>query len=283
MQLEGDLRRAPMRQTQVVVLASVILFVYRQCGLVNAYFLHPQTDVSIRMFSKHSSAVSSFRVVLTENAGSGSVLHGPPCVDLRLIYLKPNSTLVLFWTDHTSTETLHCSKSGVQGFGQANHSVAKPWYDRKSPLFVAEAIYCEEAFEPLNCDSLNAIRWLKNQPANLFIPSAVGIPWRVLFTDQRRRQRLWFKKARSILAICLYEILTTGRYRVDIGRVCGWGNVEWVMGKIRGSHIIGIETHTEDWLAKRKSRPLVLCQNLSIVAGRAPDVLVICFLNIMSE
>jgi precorrin-6Y C5,15-methyltransferase (decarboxylating) len=194
-------------------------------------------------------------------------LHGRPLSSLRR-HLKSNSTLVLL-TDQYS-QPKHIAQECVQaGLGQSEITVCEAlgYEQEKVRSFVAETLLTTEP----ECDPLNVIV-VKTSPQTSLYPSSVGIPDASFITDKGDGKGM-ITKREVRLAILSYMNIEQGDTVWDIGAGCGGVSVEMAYWHPR-SHIIAIEHHPERLacLAANQDRFGVI-QNLSIVAGRAPDVL----------
>ncbi len=195
-------------------------------------------------------------------------LHGRPLASLRR-HLRSNKTLVLL-TDQYS-QPKHIAEECVQaGLDQSEIIVCEALgYDHESvQSFTAESLQSSKRiFDPLNVIVLKT-----SQQASLY-PSSVGIP-DVSFVTDKGDGKGMITKREVRLAILSYMNIEQGDTVWDIGAGCGGVSVEMAYWHPR-SQIIAIEHHPDRLvcLVANQERFGVM-QNLSIVAGRAPDALV---------
>ena len=270
-QLEGDFATWQTQgATQVVVLASGDPLYYG----IGAWLMRTFSPENLMFYPNVSSIqVACHRLGLSLQDVNVVSLHGRPLSSLRR-HLQSNSTLVLL-TDQYS-QPKHIAQECVQaGLDQSEITVCEAlgYEQEKVRSFVAEAFTAEEAFETaLDFDPLNVIV-VKTSQQTSFYPSAVGIPDASFITDKGDGKGM-ITKREVRLAILSYMNIEQGDTVWDIGAGCGGVSVEMAYWHPR-SHIIAIEHHPERLacLTANQDRFGVM-QNLSIVAGRAPDVLV---------
>jgi precorrin-6Y C5,15-methyltransferase (decarboxylating) len=265
-QLESDFSTWQIQgATQVVVLASGDPLYYG----IGAWLMRTFSPKNLMFYPNVSSIqVACHRLGLSLQDVNVISLHGRPLSSLRR-HLKSNSTLVLL-TDQYS-QPKHIAQECVQaGLGQSEITVCEAlgYEQEKVRSFVAETLLTTEP----ECDPLNVIV-VKTSPQTSLYPSSVGIPDASFITDKGDGKGM-ITKREVRLAILSYMNIEQGDTVWDIGAGCGGVSVEMAYWHPR-SHIIAIEHHPERLacLAANQDRFGVI-QNLSIVAGRAPDVLV---------
>lgn len=195
-------------------------------------------------------------------------LHGRPLVSLRR-YLHTNRTLVLL-TDQYSQPKQIAQECVQAGLDQSDITVyeALGYEQEHIRCFTTdELINSELAFDPLNVVVVKT----SQQPS--FYPTAPGIP-DVSFVTDKGDGKGMITKREVRLAILSYMNIDNGDTVWDIGAGCGGVSVELAYWHPR-SRIVAIEHHSERLacLTANQDRFGVV-QNLSIAAGRAPDVLV---------
>jgi precorrin-6Y C5,15-methyltransferase (decarboxylating) len=200
-------------------------------------------------------------------------LHGRPLASLRR-HLRSNKTLVLLTDQYSQPKHIaeECVKAGLD---QSEITVCEAlgYAQEKVSAFIAESFTDGDEFESeLEFDPLNVIVLKTSQQTSLY-PSSVGIPDTSFVTDKGDGKGM-ITKREVRLAILSYMNIEQGDIVWDIGAGCGGVSVELAYWHPR-SQIIAIEHHPERLacLAANQDRFGVM-QNLSIVAGRAPDVLV---------
>jgi precorrin-6Y C5,15-methyltransferase (decarboxylating) len=251
--------------TQVVVLASGDPLYYG----IGAWLMRTFTLKNLSFYPNVSSIqVACHRLGLSLQDVNVVSLHGRPLLSLRR-HLQSNSTLVLL-TDQFS-QPKHIAQECVQaGLDQSDIIVCEAlgYEQEKVRSFVAESLI-ETA---LDFDPLNVIVVKTSQQTSLY-PSAVGIPDASFVTDKGDGKGM-ITKREVRLAILSYMNIEQGDTVWDIGAGCGGVSVEMAYWHPR-SQIVAIEHHPKRLacLAANQDRFGVV-QNLSIFAGRAPDVLV---------
>ena len=256
--------------TQVVVLASgdplyygIGAWLMRTFSFENLKF-HP--NVSSIQMACHRLGLSLQDVQVVS-------LHGRPLASLRR-HLQSNKTLVLL-TDQYS-QPKHIAEECVQaGLDQSEITVCEAlgYPQEKVSAFIAESFTDGDEFESeLEFDPLNVIVLKTSQQTSLY-PSSVGIPDTSFVTDKGDGKGM-ITKREVRLVILSYMNIEQGDIVWDIGAGCGGVSVEMAYWHPR-SQIIAIEHHPDRLacLTANQDRFGVM-QNLSIVAGRAPDVLV---------
>jgi precorrin-6Y C5,15-methyltransferase (decarboxylating) len=256
--------------TQVVVLASGDPLYYG----IGAWLMRTFSPENLMFYPNVSSIqVACHRLGLSLQDVNVLSLHGRPLSSLRR-HLQSNSTLVLLTDQYSQPKHIaqECVKAGLD---QSDIIICEAlgYEQEKVRSFVAEALTAEEAFETgLDFDPLNVVV-VKTSPQTSLYPSSVGIPDASFITDKGDGKGM-ITKREVRLAILSYMNIEQGDTVWDIGAGCGGVSVEMAYWHPR-SHIIAIEHHPERLacLTANQDRFGVM-QNLSIVAGRAPDVLV---------
>ncbi|SHG42084.1 precorrin-6Y C5,15-methyltransferase (decarboxylating) [Marinomonas polaris DSM 16579] len=255
---------------QVVVLASgdplyygIGAWLMRNFSFENLYF-YP--NVSSIQIACHRLGLSLQDVHVVS-------LHGRPLASLRR-HLQSNKTLVLL-TDQYS-QPKHIAEECVQaGLDQSEITVCEAlgYAQEKVRTFATKLFTDGDGFESeLEFDPLNVIVLKTSQQPSLY-PSSVGIPDTSFVTDKGDGKGM-ITKREVRLAILSYMNIEQGDIVWDIGAGCGGVSVEMAYWHPR-SQIVAIEHHPDRLacLTANQDRFGVM-QNLSIVAGRAPDVLV---------
>ena len=250
---------------QVVVLASGDPLYYG----IGAWLIRTFSLESLRFYPNVSSIqMACHRLGLSLQDVQVVSLHGRPLVSLRR-HLQSNKTLVLLTDQYSQPKHIveECIKAGLD---QSEITVCEAlgYAQEKVRTFVAESLM-ETALE---CDPLNVIVVKTSQQASLY-PSAVGIPDTSFVTDKGDGKGM-ITKREVRLAILSYMNIEQGDTVWDIGAGCGGVSVEMAYWHPR-SQIIAIEHHPDRLacLTANQARFGVV-QNLSIIAGRAPDALV---------
>lgn len=250
---------------QVVVLASGDPLYYG----IGAWLMRTFSLESLRFYPNVSSIqMACHRLGLSLQDVQVVSLHGRPLVSLRR-HLQSNKTLVLLTDQYSQPKHIaeECIKAGLD---QSEITVCEAlgYAQEKVRTFVAESLM-ETALE---CYPLNVIVVKTSQQASLY-PSAVGIPDTSFVTDKGDGKGM-ITKREVRLAILSYMNIEQGDTVWDIGAGCGGVSVEMAYWHPR-SQIIAIEHHPDRLacLTANQARFGVV-QNLSIIAGRAPDALV---------
>lgn len=250
---------------QVVVLASGDPLYYG----IGAWLMRTFSLESLRFYPNVSSIqMACHRLGLSLQDVQVVSLHGRPLVSLRR-HLQSNKTLVLLTDQHSQPKHIaeECIKAGMD---QSEITVCEAlgYAQEKVRTFVAESLMETE----LECDPLNVIVVKTSQQTSLY-PSAAGIPDTSFVTDKGDGKGM-ITKREVRLAILSYMNIEQGDTVWDIGAGCGGVSVEMAYWHPR-SQIIAIEHHPDRLacLIANQARFGVV-QNLSIIAGRAPDALV---------
>ncbi|PJE55307.1 precorrin-6y C5,15-methyltransferase (decarboxylating) subunit CbiE [Marinomonas sp. BSi20584] len=250
---------------QVVVLASGDPLYYG----IGAWLMRTFSLENLRFYPNVSSIQAAcHRLGLSLQEVQAVSLHGRPLASLRR-YLQSNKTLVLL-TDQFS-QPQHIAQECVQaGLDQSEITVCEAlgYEQEKVRTFSAKSLLDTEIeWDPLNVVVLK----ISQQPSRY--PSSVGIPDTSFVTDKGDGKGM-ITKREVRLAILSYMNIEQGDIVWDIGAGCGGVSVEMAYWHPR-SQIIAIEHHPDRLacLTANQDRFGVM-QNLSIVAGRAPDVLV---------
>lgn len=195
-------------------------------------------------------------------------LHGRPLASLRR-HLQSNRTLALLTDQYSQPQ--HIAQECVQaGLDESEIIVCEAlgYQQEKVRHFVAkDLINTDLEFDPLNVIVVKASQQVS------FYPTAPGIPDANFVTDKGDGKGM-ITKREVRLAILSYMNIDDGDTVWDIGAGCGGVSVELAYWHPR-SRVVAIEHHPErlTCLTANQERFGVV-QNLSIVAGRAPDVLV---------
>lgn len=195
-------------------------------------------------------------------------LHGRPLVSLRR-YLTANQALVLLTDQYSQPQHIaqECVKAGLNESEIMVCEALGYEKERVRSFTVNELINNEIAFDPLN------VVFVKTSQEISFYPASPGIPDANFVTDKGDGKGM-ITKREVRLAILSYMNIEDGDTVWDIGAGCGGVSVELAYWHPR-SRVVAIEHHPERiaCLTANQERFGVV-QNLSIVAGRAPDVLV---------
>lgn len=194
-------------------------------------------------------------------------LHGRPLVSLRR-YLHTNQTLVLLTDQYSQPQ--HIAQECVQaGLDQSEIIVCEAlgYEQEKVRHFITKDLINTD----LEFDPLNVIVVKTSQQQSLY-PSAPGIPDASFVTDKGDGKGM-ITKREVRLAILSYMNIDDGDTVWDIGAGCGGVSVELAYWHPR-SRVVAIEHHPERLACLTANQERFGVQNLSIVAGRAPDVLV---------
>lgn len=255
---------------QVVVLASGDPLYYG----IGAWLMRTFSLESLRFYPNVSSIqMACHRLGLSLQDVQVVSLHGRPLVSLRR-HLQSNKTLVLLTDQYSQPKHIaeECIKAGLD---QSEITVCEAlgYAQEKVRTFVAKFLLDTE----IECDPLNVIVLKTSQQASLY-PSAVGIPDTSFVTDKGDGKGM-ITKREVRLAILSYMNIEQGDTVWDIGAGCGGVSVEMAYWHPR-SQIIAIEHHPDRLacLTANQARFGVV-QNLSIIAGRAPDALVDLFVG----
>ncbi|GGN17407.1 MULTISPECIES: precorrin-6y C5,15-methyltransferase (decarboxylating) subunit CbiE [Marinomonas] len=250
---------------QVVVLASGDPLYYG----IGAWLMRTFSLESLRFYPNVSSIqMACHRLGLSLQDVQVVSLHGRPLVSLRR-HLQSNKTLVLLTDQQSQPKHIaeECMKAGLD---QSEITVCEAlgYAQEQVRTFVAKFLLDTE----IECDPLNVIVLKTSRQASLY-PSAVGIPDTSFVTDKGDGKGM-ITKREVRLAILSYMNIEQGDTVWDIGAGCGGVSVEMAYWHPR-SQIIAIEHHPDRLacLTANQARFGVV-QNLSIIAGRAPDALV---------
>ncbi|RBP82572.1 precorrin-6y C5,15-methyltransferase (decarboxylating) subunit CbiE [Marinomonas rhizomae] len=250
---------------QVVMLASGDPLYYG----IGAWLMRTFSLENLHFYPNVSSIqVACHRLGLSLQDVQVVSLHGRPLASLRR-HLQSNKTLVLLTDQYSQPKHIaeECIKAGLD---QSEITVCEAlgYEQEQVRTFFAHSLIDAE----LECDPLNVIVLKTSQQASLY-PSSVGIPDTSFVTDKGDGKGMITKREMR-LAILSYMNIEQGDTVWDIGAGCGGVSVEMAYWHPR-SQIVAIEHHPDRLacLAANQDRFGVM-QNLSIVAGRAPDALV---------
>ncbi|MEO9274022.1 precorrin-6y C5,15-methyltransferase (decarboxylating) subunit CbiE [Marinomonas sp. 5E14-1] len=250
---------------QVVVLASGDPLYYG----IGAWLVRIFSKTQLNFYPNVSSIqVACHRLGLSLQDVQVVSLHGRPLVSLRR-YLKANQTLVLLTDQYSQPQHIaqECVKAGLSGSEIIVCEALGYEQEQVRSFTTAELIDNEFVFDPLN------VILVKTSQQVSFYPTAPGIPDANFVTDKGDGKGM-ITKREVRLAILSYMNIDDGDTVWDIGAGCGGVSVELAYWHPR-SRVVAIEHHSERLacLTANQERFGVV-QNLSIVAGRAPDVLV---------
>ncbi|ETX10835.1 precorrin-6y C5,15-methyltransferase subunit CbiE [Marinomonas ushuaiensis DSM 15871] len=194
-------------------------------------------------------------------------LHGRPLVSLRR-YLHGNNTLVLLTDKHSQPKNIaqECVLAGLQNAEITVCEALGYGAEKVRTFSVNDLLKADITFDPLN------VIVLKIPANNGFYPLAPGIPDTSFITDKGDGKGM-ITKREVRLAILSYMNIQNGDVVWDIGAGCGGVSVELAYWH-PNSQIVSVEHHP-DRLAclKANQERFGVVQNLSIVEGRAPEVL----------
>lgn len=265
-QLENDFETWQQQGAkQVVVLASGDPLYYG----IGAWLMRTFPTEQLSFYPNVSSIqVACHRLGLSLQDVQVISLHGRPLVSLRR-HLHSNSTLALLTDQHSQPQHIaqECVKAGLSGSEIIVCEALGYEQEQVRSFTTDELIHNEFAFDPLN------VILVKTRQQSSFYPTAPGIPDASFVTDKGDGKGM-ITKREVRLAILSYMNIDDGDTVWDIGAGCGGVSVELAYWHPR-SRIVAIEHHPErlSCLSANQERFGVV-QNLSIVAGRAPDVLV---------
>ncbi|WOD06624.1 precorrin-6y C5,15-methyltransferase (decarboxylating) subunit CbiE [Marinomonas sp. GJ51-6] len=250
---------------QVVVLASGDPLYYG----IGAWLIRTFSKTQLNFYPNVSSIqVACHRLGLSLQDVQVVSLHGRPLVSLRRC-LKANQTLVLLTDQHSQPQHIaqECIKAGLSGSEIIVCEALGYEQEQVRSFTTDELINNEFVFDPLN------VILVKTSQQVSFYPTAPGIPDADFVTDKGDGKGM-ITKREVRLAILSYMNVDDGDTVWDIGAGCGGVSVELAYWHPR-SRVVAIEHHSERLacLTANQERFGVV-QNLSIVAGRAPDVLV---------
>ncbi|MBD5769890.1 precorrin-6y C5,15-methyltransferase (decarboxylating) subunit CbiE [Marinomonas colpomeniae] len=250
---------------QVVVLASGDPLYYG----IGAWLVRTFSAEQLCFYPNVSSIqVACHRLGLSLQDVQVVSLHGRPLMSLRR-YLQANQTLVLLTDQHSQPQKV-AQECVLSGLDKSDIVVCEAlgYEQEKVRCFTADELTNSElAFDPLN------VIVVKASHQHSFYPKAPGIP-DVSFVTDKGNGKGMITKREVRLAILSYMNINNGDTVWDIGAGCGGVSVELAYWHPH-SRILAIEHHPERLacLTANQERFGVV-QNLSIVAGRAPDVLV---------
>ncbi|PYF81818.1 precorrin-6Y C5,15-methyltransferase (decarboxylating) [Marinomonas alcarazii] len=249
---------------QVVVLASGDPLYYG----IGAWLMRNFSLENLHFYPNVSSIqVACHRLGLSLQDVQAVSLHGRPLASLRR-HLQSNKTLVLLTDQHSQPKHIaeECVKAGLD---QSEITVCEALgYPQEKVRTFASGVLIEGELE---FDPLNVIVLKTSQQTSLY-PSSVGIPDASFVTDKGDGKGM-ITKREVRLAILSYMNIEQGDTVWDIGAGCGGVSVEMAYWHPR-SQIIAIEHHPDRLACLTANRDRFgVMQNLSIVAGRAPEVL----------
>jgi len=190
---------------------------------------------------------------------------------------------------YRSNRKTHCSRVRAKRFGsKARSQLCEALGTRagKSSALLSRGIYWPRSvLEPaLDLNPAQCHCGENSQQKPPLYPSAWGIPDASFITDKADGQRHDLRSEKYVLAILsLYDILKQGD--TDVGHLVRLRCVMWKMAywHPRKSHLFPLEHHPERLalLNANSDRFGVMPEIYLSSRGAAPDVLGICFLNIM--
>ncbi|MBJ7553514.1 precorrin-6y C5,15-methyltransferase (decarboxylating) subunit CbiE [Marinomonas spartinae] len=250
---------------QVVVLASGDPLYYG----IGAWLVRTFPFESLCFYPNVSSVqVACHRLGLSLQNVHVVSLHGRPLASLRR-HLQSNKTLVLLTDQYSQPKQIaqECSMAGMD-HSEITVCEALGYTHEKVRTFVAkEGLENDAMFDPLN------VIVVKTSQQTSIYPSAPGIPDVSFITDKGEGKGM-ITKREVRLAVLSYMNINQDDTVWDIGAGCGGVSVELAYWHPH-SRIIAIEHHAERLACLRANQERFgVVQNLSIVAGRAPDALV---------
>jgi precorrin-6Y C5,15-methyltransferase (decarboxylating) len=250
---------------QVVVLASGDPLYYG----IGAWLVRTFSLDILKFYPNVSSLqVACHRLGLSLQDVNAVSLHGRPLASLRR-HLQSNRTLALLTDQYSQPQ--HIAQECVQaGLDESEIIVCEAlgYPQEKVRHFVAkDLIHTDLEFDPLN------VIVVKTSQQKSFYPNVPGIPDTSFVTDKGDGKGMITKREVRLAILSMMNI-EQGDTVWDIGAGCGGVSVELAYWHTR-SRVVAIEHHADrlTCLAANQERFGVV-QNLSIVAGRAPDVLV---------
>lgn len=249
---------------QVVVLASGDPLFYG----IGAWLKRTFAAESLCFYPNVSSVqVACHRLGLSLQAVQVVSLHGRPLASVRR-HLHSNKTLVLL-TDQYS-QPHHIAQECVQaGLDESEVSVCEALgYEQEKVRHFSAA---DLANTSIHWDPLNVVVVKTSQQTSCY-PSSVGIPDTAFVTDKGEGKGMITKREVRLL-ILSYLSIEQGDIVWDIGAGCGGVSVELAYWH-PCSQIVAMEHHPERLACLTANQQgFGVMQNLSIVSGRAPDVL----------
>ncbi|MCV2401329.1 precorrin-6y C5,15-methyltransferase (decarboxylating) subunit CbiE [Marinomonas sp. C2222] len=193
-------------------------------------------------------------------------LHGRPLGSLRR-HLQAHKTLALL-TDQYSQPKHIAQECVLAGLDDSKIFVCEAlgYETEKVRCFVAKDLQnTDEVFYPLN------VIVVKTSPQKSFYPSSPGFPDPLFVTDKGEGKGMITKREMRLAILSLMNI-ENGDLIWDIGAGCGGVSSELSYWHPK-SQVVAIEHHPERLAClKANQERFGLVQNLSIIAGRAPDV-----------